>query len=72
MSFVTRVTAILLVGLVWASPLPADPRDVVYVDDDSCPSIGSGAVDDPYCSIQTAICAITHEIFSLLIWTLAA
>ena len=27
----------------------------IHVDDDACPGPGTGAIGDPYCSIQTAI-----------------
>ncbi len=34
-------------GITWAA--------TVYVDDDTCPSPGSGTQSDPYCDIQMAI-----------------
>jgi len=38
---------ILSGGILWAA--------TVYVDDNTCPSPGSGTESDPYCDIQTAI-----------------
>ncbi|MBN4058832.1 spondin domain-containing protein [bacterium AH-315-J04] len=35
----------------------ASGQTTLYVDDDNCPSPGSGSVIDPYCSIQDAIVA---------------
>ena len=34
---------------------PSAPVVVYYVDDDNCPSTGSGTEQDPYCQIQTAV-----------------
>ncbi len=38
-----------------AMPQTAIAATTIYVDDDTCPSTGSGTIGDPYCSIQTAI-----------------
>ena len=47
--------ALLLVGSL-ISFLPAGAQATVWVDD--CAGTGTGTVGDPYCKIQTAICAI--------------
>ena len=37
------------------SPNPAQAQIHIYVDDDTCPSVGSGTQGDPYCRIQDAV-----------------
>lgn len=52
------VTVITLCGLLLLAGLAATPAHAVgpiYVDDDTCPSIGSGTQLDPYCAIQHAV-----------------
>ena len=38
---------------------PSESEDttaaITYVDDASCPSVGSGTENDPYCNLQTAV-----------------
>ncbi|HXV75680.1 MAG TPA: right-handed parallel beta-helix repeat-containing protein, partial [Candidatus Polarisedimenticolaceae bacterium] len=46
-----------LVAALWVCVLPAAAQ-TVYVDDDTCPAVGSGTDPDPYCRIQDAICAL--------------
>ncbi|KKL22733.1 hypothetical protein LCGC14_2432470, partial [marine sediment metagenome] len=49
----TRIYLIMIAMILrWPAPVIAA---TTFVDDDACPSPGSGTELDPYCSIQTAI-----------------
>ena len=39
--------------------LPTAAATTRYVDDDTCPGVGTGTSGDPYCSVQTAVGAST-------------
>ena len=47
-----------LAACVVLCALPIAAQTTVWVDDDTCPSAGTGTSGDPYCSIQEAICSI--------------
>ena len=47
----------IVLTLLLATPF-SRAQQTVYVDDDNCPGPGSGTDPDPYCTIQSAICAI--------------
>ena len=56
---VSRVARRLVGVLVVAgSASLAVAQGTVYVDDATCPGVGTGATTDPYCKIQDGICAI--------------
>jgi pectin methylesterase-like acyl-CoA thioesterase len=38
-----------------APPDPAQAQIHIYVDDNTCPAVGSGTQGDPYCRIQDAV-----------------
>ena len=48
----------LLGGVLLALSGAAHAQVTVYVDDDACPGPGTGALGDPFCNIQDAICDI--------------
>jgi len=47
-----------------AGAAPALAQATVYVDDDNCPGPGNGSEGNPYCKIQTAICALHNGALS--------
>lgn len=49
---------LLTLGFLLLSGTPCRAADI-YVDDDTCPSTGSGSSSNPYCSISTAISQAT-------------
>jgi hypothetical protein len=56
----TFIIIILGSALFFNQPLSikmvlAAPNGVIYVDDDTCPSVGNGSMGDPYCKIQDAV-----------------
>jgi len=63
--FAVALTTFLLVGAITLLPALASPRaalvtngPIVYVDDDTCPAVGSGTDVDPYCRIQDGVDAV--------------
>jgi hypothetical protein len=53
--------ALVIALTILFSPNPAQAQIHIYVDDDTCPSVGSGTQGDPYCRIQDAIDAGCHH-----------
>ena len=55
--FVVLLFCLVLLVAVGAAPSALDHADatVFYVDDETCPAVGSGTQIAPYCSIQTAV-----------------
>jgi len=43
------------------TPDECDPHQIIYVDDDTCPGVGSGTSLDPFCDIGTAINSIQND-----------
>ena len=62
---ISRTSIVLLTGLLLflliaaglgaAATRTVSAQTILYVDDDSCPQVGSGTQLDPYCRIQTAV-----------------
>ena len=52
-------STIALLSLATCLALPAAAR-TVHVSATTCPAAGSGTLQDPYCSIQSAICGWTR------------
>ena len=44
---------------LFSNTAQASPTVVYYVDDDTCPSVGSGSSLDPWCSIQYAVDSVS-------------
>lgn len=45
----------LFVGLLFAGAGALSADATLYVDDDSCPNVGTGTAGDPFCTIQSAV-----------------
>jgi len=58
LTFILILFAFALFNKV-AKEVEASSVEITYVDDDSCPNMGSGTTLDPYCSIQYAVDAVT-------------
>ncbi|MBI3447685.1 MAG: hypothetical protein HY049_02005, partial [Acidobacteria bacterium] len=57
-----RIISGLAALLLWS----ALPAATIYVDDNTCPSTGSGTLASPYCRIQDAICvAVSGDLVSV-------
>ncbi|TDI47473.1 MAG: hypothetical protein E2P01_06890, partial [Acidobacteria bacterium] len=50
-----------LAACAFVCVLPVAAQTTLWVDDDTCPGMGSGTSADPYCSIQEAICSIKNS-----------
>ena len=48
----------IVVAVFLTATLPALGQEERWVDAGVCPGTGIGAVDDPYCTIQEAICEL--------------
>jgi hypothetical protein len=56
MKHVIRLCVLVAVCLLLAVNIPtARAADTFYVDDDTCPAIGTGTSGDPYCAMQDAV-----------------
>jgi hypothetical protein len=44
-----------LISIGMGPSFPNQPVSIFYVNDDTCPAVGSGTTSDPYCKIQTAV-----------------
>jgi hypothetical protein len=51
-----RTGTALLLALMLGFPVHA--QQTLYVDDDTCPSVGNGSDANPFCKIQDAICEL--------------
>ena len=48
-------TLLPILGVVGALTVPALAQTTWYVDDDTCPAVGTGTQADPFCSLQVAV-----------------
>ena len=53
-----RLRVAVFLCLVWIAGNLAFGQQTVYVDDNTCPGVGTGTQANPYCKIQDAICSI--------------
>jgi hypothetical protein len=49
---------VLFLAVSLTATLPALGQEDRWVDDDTCPAVGTGTEQDPYCRIQDAICEL--------------
>ena len=65
MKFARTARFLLALASLTLIVAPAQGQTTWYVDDDSCPAVGSGTPQDPFCAVQTGINAAINGMYAM-------